>query len=216
METRSWGTDYRGPIAIHASAKIPKEARAAAATYPFYQVLCARLRKAWRSTFGQDMPDKPDLDNLLSLLPLGAVVGVGDLANITTIPEDKEPTGDLFAPLSLPTGILPPYPERSFGIYTPGRKFWQVDKLRPLDHPIPTPGAQGLREITDPILEGLISQMDPGWEEFVCKAQMRAAGACLCPVCGVDYLNHPMEEEFLSYQDLPFLHRLCSGEMVKL
>ena len=45
----------------------------------------------------------------------------------------------------------------------------------------------------------------------------RASGACLC-MCGLDYLRHPRASEpwNLSFTGEPFLHRLCSGELVKL
>lgn len=57
IETRSWQTSYRGPLAIHASKGFPRECRDLCATQPF-------LRELTRA--GLSMPE----------LPLGAVVAV--------------------------------------------------------------------------------------------------------------------------------------------
>ena len=42
IETRTWGTHYRGPIAIHASKEMPRDFRTLAATEPFSSVLAQR------------------------------------------------------------------------------------------------------------------------------------------------------------------------------
>lgn len=46
----------------------------------------------------------------------------------------------------------------------------------------------------------------------------RAAGACLCAICGREYWRHPVATESwnLSFDTTPFLHRLCNGHLVKL
>lgn len=46
----------------------------------------------------------------------------------------------------------------------------------------------------------------------------RASGQCICGSCGLEYWRHPLAREprHLSYDGEPFLHRLCSGDLVKL
>jgi len=44
----------------------------------------------------------------------------------------------------------------------------------------------------------------------------RIAGDALCPDCEHKAIDHPLEESILSYDDQPYLHKLCSGEVVKL
>ncbi len=39
FEPRSWGTKYRGPLAIHAARAFPRHARDLCATWPFAEVL---------------------------------------------------------------------------------------------------------------------------------------------------------------------------------
>lgn len=41
-------------------------------------------------------------------------------------------------------------------------------------------------------------------------SEFRAAGDCICPVCGQEYRRHPEDP------DQTFLHVLCTGERVKL
>jgi len=47
-------------------------------------------------------------------------------------------------------------------------------------------------------------------EEFI-----RASGDCICEICGKEYWRHPFSEH-LSYNDEPFLNKLCDGTLVKL
>jgi len=66
VETRSWATAYRGPLAIHAAKTMPKAAK------EFYQ-------EQW--SLGRRLP---------SPLPLSAVVAVAELVGIETT-EDAAP-----------------------------------------------------------------------------------------------------------------------------
>ena len=57
---------------------------------------------------------------------------------------------------------------------------------------------------------------------FEGESFIRAGGDCLCEICGRKYINHPMDEEVLSWIEdwdgkrRPFLHILCDGTRVKL
>src|SRR5207245_1453211 len=56
IDTRSWKTDYRGPLAIHASVGFPRDYRILCDLEPFHRVLEAAGIRSWRE------------------LPLGAVL----------------------------------------------------------------------------------------------------------------------------------------------
>ena len=55
-------------------------------------------------------------------------------------------------------------------------------------------------------------------EKFENEHTFRAHHECLCPICGLIYIDHPYARESwnLSFTGEPFLHRLCSGWLVKL
>lgn len=130
FETRSWGTSYRGPLAIHAAKGLgPIGGVNALVDYfhrsPFYQALTAAEYQSARD------------------LPLGAIVAVCTLAEVYEIRDNG-----LWANQSLHT--LPSEPERSFGDYTPGRFAWRLTDVQTLAAPLPFSGAQGLRPISDP------------------------------------------------------------------
>lgn len=117
FETRSWQTDYRGPLAIHAAKD--RQYWKIAHEEPFRSVLMeARL-------FRQND------------LPYGAIIGVCNLVEIykcgiySMEAESKE----------LP---LPEEPEISFGDFSYGRYAWKLEDARPLPEPIPVKGYQRL------------------------------------------------------------------------
>ena len=66
IETRSWGTRYRGPLSIHSAKGFPRDARELCRTSPY--------REALRSHGYADA---------LSL-PLGAVIAVAELVDVMT------------------------------------------------------------------------------------------------------------------------------------
>lgn len=51
---------------------------------------------------------------------------------------------------------------------------------------------------------------EPSGEDY------RAAGDCLCELCGWEFWRHPLDHWELSYDGHPFLHVLCNGDRVKL
>lgn len=113
IETRSWKTDYRGPVAIHASTRTSRLQRLLALSRPFVDALLDA---------GVILPDdEPDI-------PVGAILCVCDLVDVTPITADN----------------APPEPERSFGDYTPGRYAWHLANVRVLPEPIPAKGRLGL------------------------------------------------------------------------
>ncbi len=147
VETRSWYTGYRGPLAIHAAKSFPPEAVLQFWEPEFYGVL---------SRAGYRQPRD---------LPLGAIIAQCHLAKV--IPTSREPTGpellhrnqDMFGErpnvrhlqrLELLDGLSEQ--ERAFGDYSEGRWAWFLEDVQQLE-PVPVRGALGLWDWL-PLLEG--------------------------------------------------------------
>lgn len=133
IETRSWPTKHRGPLAVHASIKMNADEIALCWSQPFASAL-ARL--GFYST--ADLPigavlGKVDLVDCLRMVA-GRLVDVGD--------SDEFPIDDLRLSSN----------ERAFGHYATGRFAWVTSPARfILDKPIPARGMLGLWELPDEI-----------------------------------------------------------------
>lgn len=112
IETRSWGTSYRGPLAIHAGKS--REYLSLCGQEPFRNVLLSHFGDGW---YPND-------------LPLGAVVATVELWQVEVMNEE------------LVTWVTEP--ERSFGLYKPGRFAWRLRTIKPLAEPVTVRGYQGL------------------------------------------------------------------------
>jgi hypothetical protein len=132
IETRSWGTSYRGLVAIHAAKGYPASARAFA-----NQLAVERL-----------LPRAPARLLCTANLPLGAILALEHLSTIYDT-EQAEAIGRVDEQ------------ERRFGDYTPGRKAWLLDpeRHRPLTTPFPYRGAQGLRALPPDIAARLLEAL---------------------------------------------------------
>lgn len=114
IETRSWPTKYRGPLAIHAGKTIRTEFMNLAWKEPFYSAL------------------KP-LHNRVDGRPgiryhFGCVIAIAQLVDCVEVRSDNVPSG----------------PERYFGDYRRGRYMWILRDVKRLDKPIPARGHQRL------------------------------------------------------------------------
>jgi len=131
FETRSWKTDYRGMIAIHAAKKpfsngswLDRE------LHPFANAL--------------GLPDIYSFD----ALPLGAVIATAELVGIWEIGAGRDVcTGSKSADFKkngqrYEISRL----EECFGDWTPGWYAWELANVMPEDEPIPARGQQGLWE----------------------------------------------------------------------
>jgi hypothetical protein len=119
IETRSWSTSYRGPLAIHASGRMSREAAMSLREPHIREALAA----------GGYHPGSGPASNQFRL-PLGKVIAVVTLVDVQHI---------------MP-GNVPSEPERSFGDYTPGRFAWSLQDVRLLPEPVDAKGALGLWE----------------------------------------------------------------------
>jgi hypothetical protein len=125
IETRSWWTRYRGPLAIHAAKGFPNGAGA--------RSIC--MKQPFRHTLleaGYHLGE-------MHTLPLGVVVATCRLADCIRLGNSDRQFN----------AILDHYGahhEDDFGDYTPGRYAWILADVCRLPEPIPARGFQGLWE----------------------------------------------------------------------
>ena len=128
IETRSWPTSYRGPIAIHVAKK------------PVYRQFPMIRQEPFRSALRPlaGLCETCDFDLALSAIDWhhGHVIAVADLVACV------EMTPALIAMVD--------DPERSFGDYEPGRWMWLLEHVRRID-PVPARGRQRLWEWDGPV-----------------------------------------------------------------
>ena len=132
-ETRSWATDYRGPIAIHAAAKPVHETLRLITDYAALRTICeALIPIVFRGQVPEGMTWQTfaaDVERYCAALPRRAVICVGRLADCRLI------TPELLARV--------PQRELAVGDWTPGRYAWKIADRRP-QPPATVNGAQGL------------------------------------------------------------------------
>lgn len=141
-ETRSWKTNYRGPIAIHAAKRDP-----------------SKISLLGMENFKEECEKAFDEYGLgtWAFLPTGCVVATAELVNCwhivynpgTNIDVAKNiPIGaELDVPRKHPDFhkfIVPTEREMLFGDWTPGRYAWEFANMKVLENPIPAKGQQGL------------------------------------------------------------------------
>lgn len=151
IETRSWSTDYRGPLAIHAAARRPPHGGMLGDWYaePWWyaprhvedcccedgeiDVPCARRsRPSWVMT---------DREARRVDLPLGAVVATCTLVEVVAIGE--RPNGGWRTEGGRFWNLCGQEP---YGDFTPGRYAWLLQDIELLAEPVPARGRQRLWE----------------------------------------------------------------------
>lgn len=152
IETRSWSTKYRGPLAIHAAMRDPnKPSLGGTWTIGDWFVVSQCEPYYWELRQGaRRVP-----------LPLGAIVATCDLVDVVPIVGlgDRVSWGDPYVAWWKDD---PTRPDRSlhvweedeaieeitdqapFGDFTHGRYAWLLDNIVALDEPIPARGRQRL------------------------------------------------------------------------
>lgn len=145
IETRSWSTSYRGPLAIHAAKGLGpvggrQGLRDLCVSEFFYPALYVHIDRT------ED-------------LPLGAIVAVCRLV-------DCVPTEWVAMPPPAAPRIARDQnvweltdQERAFGDYSAGRFAWLLADIQALPEPIPCKGALGLWEPDANILEAINQQV---------------------------------------------------------
>lgn len=139
IETRSWSTKYRGPIAIHAAKGFPPDAAVLCNEEPFKAALAAAGYRA------------------SCQLPRGAIISVCHVIGV--VPTERVCAGPQHAfhkgDDRIPATLWIPYKERCFGNYDPERFAWVLDRVYKLPEPIPAKGRLGLWEFSHPLLDEL-------------------------------------------------------------
>lgn len=129
IETRSWATGYRGPIAIHASQWRTPTGKVVSAEVERCLALCHREPFATELTMADIWK--------VGELPSGAVVATATLVDVVRTETIARVVGE---------------PEREFGNFAPGRFAWRLRDVRRIHAPIPYRGARGLWWLPDEAL----------------------------------------------------------------
>lgn len=137
IETRSWPTKYRGPIAIHAGKQWEMYRREITYREPFHSALWPNMSKEELALNGYGRT---------KLLPVGAVIAIADLADCLQVSAVfNEPiTGNPFAAI-LEDGTNVSGNEFIFGDYSIGRYAWILENVHAIK-PVPAKGMQRLWE----------------------------------------------------------------------
>lgn len=136
IETRSWSTSYRGPLAIHAAAGLRPVGGERG-----YLEQCRTP-----SFFTELIRHKPNRagmfydDDYFMGLPRGAIVAVCSLIACKPVPDSVLHGGWAIGP----DEWLLTDQERAFGDYAPDCYAWLLADVRALPDPIPCRGAQRL------------------------------------------------------------------------
>lgn len=176
IETRSWSTTYRGPLAIHAAARKPEVPNEDGWIGAYNLGRWADdLRHADPCDCDEDEEQAGDrcLANsewshaiftdagahgfaLATTLPLGAVVATCNLVDVVPIVDLVDLPdgpfvycdGDWLQVHDGPDDSAPRYSESEqlCGDFAPGRFAWLLDDIEPLAEPVPAKGRQGLWE----------------------------------------------------------------------
>lgn len=140
IESRSWYTHHRGPLAIHAAQR--RNINELIYYGSIWQFCGALGRK-----MGSDFSFHKDL-------PFGAIVAVGQL--IDCRPTEDFKLGELMAPRrpAGETSDMYDWTEHVMGNYALGRFGWVFGELKALKEPVPFKGKQGFFNVPDELLAG--------------------------------------------------------------
>lgn len=144
IETRSWSTQYRGEIAIHAAKGLGPVGGVRGLTLQcaakhFFDVLAAHAdANGWPFRSLTSMKEHP-------MLPLGAIVAV---ANLNAVHETQ---------LLIAHEVVGR--ERAFGNYEPGRFGWLLTNVRALPKPVPCKGALSLWDVPEDVEASIRKQL---------------------------------------------------------
>jgi len=151
FETRSWATNYQGPIAIHAAAiSIPRILKQ---MFPLGEWSYAPdyvAKQSFLNAVGKALEDYVSIEDVvgyLSELPRGMIIATAELVGCWEIAKDPE------GPFVCRPHFADRHPdidrvmrgnEILFGDWTPGRYAWEFANMTMLPQPIPATGRQGL------------------------------------------------------------------------
>lgn len=138
FETRGWATKYRGPIAIHAAARLPKKS----------EILLLQEEYCLGEsliTFGFENKEVTirSYDDIIAgrpctILPHSSIVALAELTDCIAIKDEFIDKLD---------GT-----ELALGCYEEGRYAWKLENIVSLNPTIPCKGRQGLWNVDDKFL----------------------------------------------------------------
>lgn len=133
IETRTWRSFYKGPIAIHSSLRVHVD------ELPTDGSTRRRMLDALLPHLPEfDRPHRVTFRDVIDVLPLGCILGIGNLTACL-------PTGG-FATWPVTGMPVETDDEWWFGNYQPGRYAWKIENVIALPEPIP---ARGLPSVWD-------------------------------------------------------------------
>ena len=130
IETRSWGTSYRGPLAIHAAKGFPKWAQETC----FEDIF-------WKALNG----NRPKVLAYISKFPRGVILATCRLVDCFQTEVLTQARGGVLF-LEHEPEISLSQQEEAFGDYSEGRYAWILDNVQSLPQPVPAKGSLGLWE----------------------------------------------------------------------
>jgi hypothetical protein len=145
IETRSWDTNYRGQLLIHAARKWNRELKAICTCPPIYKPIMRHLREYITDSFNT-------WDRIDEWFPRGVIVGVVTLDKTLTIGDGN---------ILVETGEHISSTEWNFGDYTPGRTAWMLTNARRFPTPIPYVGHQRLFDVPDDLIAEQLAKAVP-------------------------------------------------------
>jgi hypothetical protein len=134
FETRSWYTNYRGQLAIHAAKHWSEELKQIFFLDPFVSALDAA--GIWHP----------------AQLPKGKIVAICSLSECFSIRRDHMLGEKIKCP-------VPEGNERAFGDFRPGRYAWRLENVIELPEPIPFKGRQGFFNVPDDLIQSSLSTL---------------------------------------------------------
>ena len=158
IETRSWSTNYRGPIAIHAAKGFPKECQRLACDAALYREPLVAAGMDVYTPPPEHWYHAPSY-HYRGGLPLGAIVATARLAYVFMTGDTLNYEHDVRTkrgPNGLTYEMTPQ--EIAFGNYEPGRYGWVLTDVQRLPEPIPCKGALGLWTVPAEIVAQLKGQ----------------------------------------------------------
>lgn len=136
IETRSWATSYRGPLAIHAARrKILKELKDLAEDETYRAALGVPIQE-------EEEPEIQAAIEKMQALPYGAIIAVATLKECRNVRDLSRL--DLFTDRG-------GFDESDLGNYATGRFGWVLEDVRAIE-PIPYKGEQGLFDVPKSVI----------------------------------------------------------------
>jgi activating signal cointegrator 1 len=149
IETRSWNTQYRGPLLIHASKKIDQPQLELTLTEPFVSVLKS-----------SGYVDHEQLSAYLGkgkfMLPLGAIIGKVNLVQTIAFDQHRHAIENKTGVKFSNDVFQFTDQELAFGDFGPGRYGWLLQNPVLFKNPIPYKGSLSIWEFPDELLKGVL------------------------------------------------------------